>query len=120
MNDSVFFATFDPLFCDTPELCPLCGSHPPIFNYEFTTRDPNGERQYVKGFCCGSCAPALVRKLERTESREWAEEEAALEADDMDISEFHKRRLAAFAAGAKVRKTEKEIPELLAAGSKKS
>lgn len=94
----VSFATFDPLIRDTPERCDLCLSASPIFSYEFRTHDEQGERRFLYGFCCAACGPKLLKKLERAESREWAAEEAALEADDLDVSEFHKRRVAAFSA----------------------
>ena len=96
MNDSAFFATFDPLFCEAPDTCEVCGANVPIFQYECCTQDRNKEHQYAKGFCCASCAARLLQYLKRQEAREWEEEEAALQADDMDITEFRQRRLAAF------------------------
>ena len=96
MNDSVFFASFNPLFCEAPDTCELCGVNLPIFQYEYCTQNQNRERQYLKGFCCAACAAQLLQKLKRSEAREWAEEETALCADDMDVTEFHRRRLAAF------------------------
>ncbi|HKU20912.1 MAG TPA: hypothetical protein VJQ50_07850 [Terriglobales bacterium] len=96
MNDSVFFASFNPLFCEAPDTCELCGVNLPIFQYEYCAQNQNRERQYLKGFCCAACAAQLLQKLKRSEAREWAEEEAALCADDMDVTEFHRRRLAAF------------------------
>jgi hypothetical protein len=95
MNATLFFATFDPLR-ETPDVCTLCGSRPPVFNYEFHTEDENGELQSTTGFCCAGCATKRLRQLEATESREWAVEEAALAADDSDVTEFQKRRLATF------------------------
>jgi hypothetical protein len=95
----VSFATFDPLVRDVPERCDLCKSSQPVFSYEFRTQDEFGERRFLYGFCCVSCAPKLLKNLEREESRAWAAEEAALEADDTDVSELHKRRLAAFGSG---------------------
>ena len=90
----VSFSTFDPLFRDTPEHCDLCLSSPPVFTYEFRTQDEFGERRFLYGFCCVACGPKLLKKLERQELREWAAEEAALEADELDVSDFRKRRLA--------------------------
>jgi hypothetical protein len=90
------FATFDPLIRDTPASCDICRSGSPIFSYELRTQDEHGERRNIYGFCCAACGPRLLKKLEREESREWAAEEAALEADDIDISDFHERRAAAF------------------------
>jgi hypothetical protein len=82
MNATLFFATFDPLR-ETPDVCNICVSRPPAFNYEFHTEDKSREPQRFKGFCCACCAAELVRKLEFTESRDWAEKEAALAADDL-------------------------------------
>ncbi|HTM86644.1 MAG TPA: hypothetical protein VL155_00490 [Terriglobales bacterium] len=96
MNDSLFFASFDPLFCEAPDACELCGASLPIFQYEYCTQNQNNERQYLKGFCCDACAAQLLQKLKHSEAREWAEEETALRADDMDVTEFRRRRLAAF------------------------
>jgi ferredoxin len=85
MHNSLHLMTFDPLR-DAPELCALCGARPPVFHFEFKTeKDPS------RGFCCEICAIRLLKRLERTESQEWAEEEAALAADDLDTAEFHKR-----------------------------
>lgn len=100
MTDKLSLATFDPLLRDTPGLCNLCAGTVPVFTYEFRTEE-QGEARSSKGFCCAACAAALVKNLERVEAREWAEEEEALQADDMDISEFKKRRLSAFGAGTR-------------------
>lgn len=91
----VSFATFDPLVRDTPEHCDLCSSNSPIFIYEFRTQDEFGERRFLYGFCCVACGPKLLKKLERQELREWAAEEAALEADELDASDLRRRRLTA-------------------------
>ncbi len=96
MNDSVFFATFDPLYVNAPEACSLCISHPPIFSYEYCIEEEDGQRQYLKGFCCAACAGDLLKRLATTEAKEWAQEEAVLEADDLDVTDFQKRRLATF------------------------
>ena len=96
MNDSVFFATFDPLYVNAPDACSLCIAQPPIFDYEYALERENGERQYIKGFCCARCAADLLKKLANNEAREWAEEEAALQAEDPDVTDFQKRRLATF------------------------
>jgi hypothetical protein len=98
MNDSVFFATFDPLYFDAPDACSLCIAQPPAFTYEYCIEEEGGQRQYLKGFCCTRCATDLLRKLANTEAKEWEEEEAALEADDLDVTDFQKRRLATFDA----------------------
>lgn len=98
MTDKLSFATFDPLLHDTPALCGVCASAAPVFAYEFRTEE-HGETKENPGFCCVQCAGVLLKKLEGVESREWAEEEKALQAEDMDIAEFKQRRLAAFGAG---------------------
>jgi hypothetical protein len=95
MNNKLCFAAFDPLH-DVPNVCGVCISNPPIFRYEFRADDKDAQAEYMKGFCCASCATKLLRVLERSESREWACEQAALEADGMDVTEFQKRRLATF------------------------
>ena len=32
MNDSLFFATFDPLYVNAPDACNLCIAQPPAFS----------------------------------------------------------------------------------------
>lgn len=95
MIDSLFFASFDPLL-EVPELCAVCSVHPPIFSYDYRALKRNGRQQKTTGFCCASCAAALLKKLERAEAEEWAEEEVAMEGDALDITEFRKHRLAVF------------------------
>lgn len=95
MLDSLFFAGFDPVH-EVPEVCTVCQSGSPVFNFDYRALGKSGETEETKGFCCSSCAAGLLKKLERAESQEWASEEAALADDDFDISEFHKHRLAAF------------------------
>jgi len=92
MHDSLSFTVFDPLR-DAPEMCSICESNPPVFHYEFLANESSDPQ---KGFCCRFCAVKLLGKLERAESQEWAEEEAALRADDQDVSGFRQRRLATF------------------------
>jgi hypothetical protein len=96
MNDSIFFATFDPLYINAPEACSLCIAQPPAFNYEYCIEQSDGHRHYIKGFCCTACAAGLLQKLAGREAQEWAEEEAELQADDMDVTDLQKRRLATF------------------------
>ena len=96
MNDSVFFGTFDPLCIDAPDVCNLCIAQPPVFEYESCIVEQDGNRRTTKGFCCASCARAVLRTLETQESGEWAEEEAELEAEHQDITDYQKRRLATF------------------------
>jgi len=90
MHNSVRFTTFDPLR-DAPELCSACGVLPPIFHYEFCCEDENEEPLSRKGFCCEVCATRLLKALECEESVEWAQEEAALAADNLDTTEFRER-----------------------------
>jgi len=90
MYNSLHFTTFDPLR-DAPEVCGLCQARPPVFHFEINSNADPKESFSRKGFCCDVCATRLLKKLERTESQEWAEEEAALAAEDLDTFEFHKR-----------------------------
>jgi len=90
MNSSIHFTTFDPLR-DAPEMCNVCTQIAPVLRYEFVTVDESGEPYIIKGFCCEPCATRLLKILECSESREWAEEEAALAAADQDTTEFRKR-----------------------------
>ena len=46
MNDSIFFATFDPLYINAPEACSLCIAQPPAFNYEYCIEQSDGHRHY--------------------------------------------------------------------------
>ncbi len=63
--------------------------------YESHTYRESGEPEDTRGFCCARCAVELVKKLESAESQQWTEEEAALQADDLEISDFRRHRLAA-------------------------
>ena len=96
MNDSVFFGTFDPLCVDAPDVCSVCIAQPPTYEFETCLQGENGEREIKKGFCCAKCARGMLRTLEIRESDEWAEEEAELEAEHVDVTEYQKRRLATF------------------------
>ena len=96
MNDSLFFATFDPLYVNAPDACSLCIAQPPAFTYEYCIEQNDGQRHYIKGFCCTACSAGLLQKLARREAQEWAEEEAELEAGEMDVTDLQKRRLATF------------------------
>ena len=49
MNDSVFFATFDPRYINAPDACSLCIAQPPAFNYEYCVEQTDGKRHYIKG-----------------------------------------------------------------------
>ncbi|HZQ22448.1 MAG TPA: hypothetical protein VFA89_06575 [Terriglobales bacterium] len=100
MNDSLFFATFDPLFVNAPEACSMCVLQPPIFSYEYSTDEEEGTRTYHKGFCCAACATALVNSLADREAEEWESEEAAMESEHLDVTDFQKRRLATFGVAA--------------------
>ena len=96
MNDSVFLATFDPLFINAPQACSLCLAQPPVFQYEYCIEQGGGERHYIKGFCCSQCATGLLKRLEGKEAQEWADEEAELQLNDFDVDDLQKRRLATF------------------------
>jgi len=96
MNDSLFFATFDPLYVNAPDAGSLCIAQPPAFNYEYCIEQNDGKRHYSKGFRCTACADGLLQKLAGREAQEWAEEEAELEAGEMDVSDLQKRRWATF------------------------
>ena len=82
---------------EVPEVCKVCGSKLPVFHYEWLPYSEDSEPHKTEGFCCADCAAELLKKLERGEAREWAEEEAALEADGFDVIDFREHRLAAFA-----------------------
>jgi hypothetical protein len=97
MNSSLSFSTFEPLR-EVPEVCSLCGANAPVFAYEAHTYGAGGEPKDTQGFCCARCSVGLLKKLERVESKQWTEEETALQAEDSDISDFHRHRLAAFPA----------------------
>jgi hypothetical protein len=96
MRGSLHFLTFDPMH-EVPETCEICGSIPPVLYYEWLPYSENSEPEKTEGFCCVHCAAELLKKLERGEAREWAKEEAALEADGLDVADFREHRLAAFA-----------------------
>jgi len=95
MRPNLFFSAFEPLQ-EAPEVCDVCKSNPPILSYEFATYGARGEVKEKTGFCCAHCTTILVRILECAESQRWAEEEAALRADQVDVSDLMQRRLAAF------------------------
>ena len=94
MRDTLCFSSFDPLFSDAPAVCDLCEKQPSVFHFRSATS--GSEAQPAKGFCCAECASLLLGRLERAESLVWAQEEASVSAEGSDVSEFRKRRLAAF------------------------
>ena len=94
MRDTLCFSSFDPLFSDAPAVCDLCEKQPSVFHFRSATSD--SEAHPAKGFCCAACASVLLGRLERAESLVWAQEEASVRAEGSDVSEFRKRRLAAF------------------------
>ena len=61
----------------------MCATNPPIFRYAFYDGDEKEQAEYMKGFCCASCASKLLEVLEQVECKEWAWEQAALEADEV-------------------------------------
>jgi hypothetical protein len=93
--NSARFSTFD-LPRDVPNVCGVCLSNTPIFRFEFLDDCKNMLAEYMKGFCCAPCAIKLLEVLEHVESQEWAHQQAALEDEGTDTTEFQKRRLAAF------------------------
>jgi hypothetical protein len=95
MSNRVCFSTFD-LFRDNPNVCGVCMSSAPIFRYEFIEDGEDIRSEYIKGFCCASCAAKLLEVLEDVERRDWTREQAALEAEGIEVTEFHNRRIAAF------------------------
>jgi hypothetical protein len=97
MANKVCFTEFDPLVGDSPEFCDLCRKNPPIFRYQCSSAAERESREYLFGYCCLPCTRRLLDRLQQSESRSWAAEEAALTEDDADIIAFHQRRIASFA-----------------------
>src|SRR4029077_2219494 len=97
MSEKVGFSVFDPMRFDAPSHCNVCTSYPPVFHYEYSV-DEGARLSPKRGFCCSSCAVRLLDKLQRVESRMWAEEEASLKADDVEVADLEQRRLATFGA----------------------
>jgi hypothetical protein len=95
MSEKVAFSAFDPIRTDAPTHCDVCTSGAVVFRYEYDI-DEGARQQPKKGFCCRACAGKLLDRLQRSESQVWAEEEASLKADDIDVADLEERRLAAF------------------------
>ncbi len=95
MSEKVTFSAFDPMRFDAPSHCDVCTSNPPVFHYECSL-DQGARLSPKRGFCCTSCATRLLEKLRNAESRVWAEEEASLKAEDLDVADLEERRLATF------------------------
>jgi hypothetical protein len=95
MSEKVTFSAFDPVRFDAPSRCDVCASKPPVFHYEYSV-DESASQQAKTGFCCAGCSTRLLEKLQRSESRVWAEEEASFKADDVDVVDLEERRLATF------------------------
>jgi hypothetical protein len=95
MSEKVTFSAFDPMRFDAPSHCDVCTSNPSVFHYEYSV-DEGARRSPKRGFCCGSCAVRLLDKLQCAESRIWAEEEASLKAEDLEVADLEERRLATF------------------------
>jgi hypothetical protein len=87
MSNRVCFSTFD-FFRDAPNVCGVCMSSAPIFRYEFLEDGENIRAEYMKEFCCASCAGMLLEVLEDVERRDWAREQAALEAEGIEVTSF--------------------------------
>ena len=97
MRNTISFSTFDPLLSDAPSLCDVCETKPSIL--EFESHGEGGTARRKKGFCCSSCASVLLAELQEEESAAWAEEEASMRSDGLDMTDFHTRRLATFGNG---------------------
>jgi hypothetical protein len=95
MSEKVTFSAFDPMRFDAPSHCDVCTSNPTVFHYEYIL-DEGARLSPKRGFCCCSCATRLLEKLRNAESQVWAEEEASLKADDVDVADLEERRLATF------------------------
>jgi hypothetical protein len=100
MSEKVTFAAFDPMRFDAPAQCAVCNSNPPVFHYE-QSEDEGARQSPRRGFCCNVCAGRLLEKLRNAESQVWAEEEASLKADDVDVADLEGRRLATFGKGSR-------------------
>ena len=98
MRNQLSFSTFDPLFSDAPSLCDICEAKPSVFQFESGSSENKAACHPVRGYCCDACATQLLNQLQAAESLAWAEEEASVQKDGIDISEFHTRRLATFGA----------------------
>ena len=96
MRVTVSFSTFDPLFSDAPALCDLCESKPSVFRFQTRTDDDAAQLRPVHGFCCSPCATELLDKVQREECLTWEKEELSVECDEVDVENFHERRLATF------------------------
>ena len=95
MRVTVSFSTFDPFLNDAPSLCDVCDSKLSVFHFEREGSEENSDRP-SKGFCCTQCATELLENLKQTESVAWAEEEASVQSQGVDVSDFRDRRLATF------------------------
>ncbi|MBA3914329.1 MAG: hypothetical protein H0X25_10875 [Acidobacteriales bacterium] len=96
MHDHVTFSSFDPLFCEAPQQCEMCREEPPIFMFDSKIVEKRQNVADENGFCCGNCATRLLRKLARSESRQWLEEEAAIKKEDLDTTQIHQRIVNSF------------------------
>jgi hypothetical protein len=94
MSENLLFSAFDPIRVDAPNRCDVCASKAPVFRYECDIDAIVGHS--VSGFCCRACAGKMLDRLQRFESQTWAEEEASLQTEDIDISDLKQRRLATF------------------------
>ncbi len=94
MKNKLCFSTYDPAFRDTPKLCDVCRSEVPAFQYKFVAEDEAGTLRENAGYCCVACSGELLGNLRTAELRTWTREEAALAADDMDITAIREHRLA--------------------------
>ena len=93
MSEKVTFSTFDPVRFDAPSRCDVCATKSPAFHYEYCV-DEGTRSSPQRGFCCPVCAARLLEKLQRVESRAWAEEEESLRIEDLDARDPQTVRLA--------------------------
>jgi len=76
MTPRVCFATLD-LLWDSPSVCDVC-TNSPTFRYEFHEGGENTWTEYLKGFCCASCAVKLLQFLRYAGSQECVQEQTDL------------------------------------------
>jgi hypothetical protein len=42
--DSLFFAAFDPVYLNAPDISEICISQPPMFHYEYCVKESDSKR----------------------------------------------------------------------------
>ena len=71
MPDHLRFSTFDLSKALAPERCAICTVSPAAFQYGLASDRPGVET--LNGYCCSSCARAILRSVEQLQIYEWAE-----------------------------------------------